>query len=487
MNFTLKPLTACFALLLATTLTHAENTQGESHASANIDPNAPIVALDKLQSLKHSQKLDVTIPKIEHFTTQTGTPVAFVQTTNLPMLDIDIRFNAGSARDETIKPSNKAHSHGIASLTASMLEQGTQRHSQDELAELTEQLGISLSESAYRDMFVVSLRTLSDEKYLAPAVNLMQEIITQPTFPKDNLERTKAQYLVGLQKAQEDPETIADNAFSQALYGDHPYAHSPNGTLDSIPKISQQDLQAFAKRYLVAKNANISITGDISLAKAKQIANQLTQELPQGTPAPPLPDAKPLTQAKTIHIPFDSTQTTVLIGQLGDKRSTDPKILQNQTNFAIANDIVGGGNFSARLMADVRKKRGLTYGIYSGMTPMLAQGSYTIGFSTRNEKAPEAIQSTLGVLNNTLKNGVTQNELNLTKENMVNSFPLGFASNAGINDTLGMMGFYGLPDSYLTEYVNRIHQANLTDVNQSFAKALDTKRLLTVTVGGGKK
>lgn len=484
MSFNLKPLTLC--LLLATSLTHAETPQGENHGTADIDPNAPIVALNNLQSLKNSQPLKVTLPKIENFSTDTGTPVAFVSTHNLPMVDIAIRFNAGSARDETIKPNDIAHSYGIASLAASMLEQGTQYHSQDEIAELGEQLGINLNASAYKDMFVVSLRTLSEEKYLSPAANLMQEIISQPTFPKDNLDRTKAQYLVSLQKAQEDPDTIASNAFSQALYGTHPYAHSPTGTLDSIPTITPADLQAFAKRYLVASNANIAITGDISLEQAKRIANQLTAALPHGTPAPPLPDAKPLTQVKTIHIPFDSTQTTVLIGQLGQKRSSDPQVLQQQTNFAIADDIVGGGSFQARLMAEVRKKRGLTYGIYSGMTPMLAQGSYSIGFSTRNDKAPEAIQATLDVLNNTLKNGVTQNELNLTKENLINSFPLGFASNAGINNTLGMMGFYGLPDSYLTNYVNRISQASLQDVNQSFTKAVDTKKLLTVTVGGGK-
>ena len=486
MKFNLKPLTFCLTLWLTMPLTHAQIPSGETHTASDIDPNAPIVALDKLQSLKHPSQLKVILPKIEHFTTQSGTPVAFVQTHNLPMVDIDIRFNAGSARDESIKPNDIAHSYGIASLTAAMLDQGTRRHNQDEFAELSEQLGINLNASAYRDMFVVSLRTLSDEKHVVPAVLLMQEMLSQPTFPQASLERTKAQYIVGLQKAQEDPDTIASNAFSQALYGTHPYAHSPTGTLESIPTINQQDLQAFAKRYLVAKNANLAITGDISLEQAKMLANQLTQVLPLATPAPLLPNAKPPTQAKTIHIPFDSTQTTVLIGQLGDKRSTDPTVLQHQTNFAIANDIVGGGNFQARLMADIRKKRGLTYGIYSGMTPMLAQGSYTISFSTRNEKAPEAIQATLNVLNNTLKTGVTQNELNLTKDSMINSFPLSFASNAGINNTLGMMGFYGLPDSYLSDYVTRINQATLHDVNHSFAQAIDTKKLLTVTVGGSK-
>lgn len=479
MNVYLKPLTACFALLLATTVSHAETLQADSHSTNNIDPNTPIVALNTLDSLKNTKKLTVNLPTIHHFTTANGMKVALVQTHNLPMVDISLYFNAGSARDEAIKPSG----FGLASLTASMLEQGTTTKSQDELAEAIEQLGIVLEPSAYKDMFTVNLRTLSDDKYLTPAVNLLTDIVAHPTFPQANLERTKAQYLVGLQREQEDPDTIASKTFSKALYGEHPYAHPTDGTLESIPIITQADLQAFAKRFLVARNGNIAITGDISLAKAKQLAEQISGQLATGTPAPSLPDAKPLTHAKTIHVPFDSTQTSVIIGQLGDKRVTTPAGLQRQTNFAIADDVVGGGNFQARLMADIRKKRGLTYGIYSGMTPMQSQGAYTISFSTRNEKADEAIQATLDVVNDTLKNGISQNELNLTKDSQINRFPLTLASNASINSTLGIMGFYQLPDSYLTNTVARIEQADLASVNQSYRNLIESNKFLTVTVG----
>ncbi|MFW2176302.1 MULTISPECIES: M16 family metallopeptidase [unclassified Moraxella] len=455
------------------------NSQAETHGSADIDPNAPILALDKLDSLKNTPPLTVTLPTIQHFHTDNGTPVAFVQANNLPMVDISLYFNAGSARDETIKKGG----FGIASLTASLLDQGTRQLSEDQIAEISEQLGISLGANAYKDMFSVSLRSLSDAKYLNPAVTLMSDIISQPTFPKANLERTKAQYLVGLQQAKEDPDTIASRAFAKAIFGKHPYAHPSTGTEASIPQIQSADLQRFAKRYLVAKNANIAITGDLSLTQAKAIANQLTAQLPKGTPAPALPEPTPLKTAKTIHIPFDSTQTSVVMGQLGDKRQTDATTLQRQTNFALANEIVGGGGFQARLMSEIRKKRGLTYGIYSGLTPMQATGAYRIEFSTRNEKAEEAIKATLDVVKSVKQQGVTQTELDLTKDSQINSFPLTFASNASINSTLGMMGFYGLPDSYLSDYVNRVKQADLNQVNHAYATLIDPNRFVIVTVG----
>ena len=476
-------LSASILLLLASLVTQTAladtPTNGDNHTSGEIDPNAPIVALDQLTSVKNTSPLQVTIPKIIHFTTDAGTPVALVQAHNLPIVDVSIYFNAGSARDEAIKSGG----YGIASMTASLLDQGTTTKSEDDIAEISEQLGVNLSTQAYKDMFIVSLRSLSDATYLSPAMSLMSDIISHPTFPTANVERTKAQYLISLQQSKEDPDSIASKAFAQALYGNHPYAHPTQGTEQSIANITATDLKNFARQFLVAKNANIAITGDISVEAARQLANQLTQQIPSGNAAAKLPDAKPLRAAKTLHVPFDSTQTTVMMGQLGQKRQTDTVALQQQTNFAIADDVVGGGNFQARLMQEIRKKRGLTYGIYSGTTPMLSQGSYTIQFSTRNEKTQEAIDATKQVLNNTVQQGITANELALTKDSMINSFPTSFASNAAMNATIGMMGFYQLPDSYLSDYVTRLQKADLDAVNQSYKQSINPNNFLIVTVG----
>lgn len=453
----------------------------ESHQSGEID-TSEIQVLDQLESLKNPEPLSMTLPNIQHFSTENGTKVQFVQTPNLPMVDIGIYFNAGSARDEAVKPQG----YGISSLTASLLKKGTASKTEDQIAEMSEELGISLSANAYKDMFIVSLRSLSDEK-LDKSVDLLQDILSNPTFPANALARTKAQYMLGIERQKEDPASIADIAFDKHLYGNHPYAHPTIGTQSSIPEIVSEDLTKFWQTFLVANNANIAITGNISLEKAKQIANILTKNLPVGEKAPTLPDAKPLTAQKRIHIPFDSTQTSIIMGQIGTKRATDAKTLQQQMNFNIANDVVGGGNFQAYLMQEIRKKRGLTYGIYAQMTPMQAQGSYQISLSTRNDKAQEAIDETLKILNKTRKTGILQSELDLTKENFLNSFPLSFASNASINSTIGMMGFYGLPDDYLQNYQGRIDKANLIDVNQTFKNTIEPNHFLIITVGNDSK
>ena len=144
---------------------------------------------------------------------------------------------------------------------------------------------------------------------------------------------------------------------------------------------------------------------------------------------------------------------------------------------------MAGGDFNARLMTEIRQNLGYTYGISGSMNPMLARGPYQIGFSTRNDKARAAIDASLAVIDDTLEKGVTQDEIRLTKDNLKNSFPMGFASNAGINGLLGMMNFYQLPNTYLADYVNRIDQVTLSGVNKTLRDTLTPDDFLIVTVG----
>ncbi|WP_261870717.1 pitrilysin family protein [Psychrobacter sp. JCM 18901] len=133
-----------------------------------------------------------------------------------------------------------------------------------------ETLGINLSSSAYKDMFIVSLRSLSDDKHLLPAIDLMTQMVSEPTFDEQVLARNKARLLVGLQQQKQDPNSLASIAFNDALYGTHPYAHPSVGTLESVPTIEKQQLIDFKNKYLVAANASVAMTGNLTLEQAKK-------------------------------------------------------------------------------------------------------------------------------------------------------------------------------------------------------------------------
>ena len=470
-----------FGMTILTIPAQADSAATEEYrgSAAAVDTSAPIAALSKLTSLDDAKPLTVTVPTIQQFKTKSGVPVRFVQTTTLPIVDVDLRFNAGSARDGSIQKDG----FGIASMTATMLTQGSKSLDENKFTQAVETLGINLDSSAYKDMFIVSLRSLSDDKHLLPAIDLMTQTLSEPAFDDDILARNKARLLVGLQQQKQDPNSLASIAFDQALYGEHPYAHPSAGTLESVPNIGKQQLVDFKNRYLVAANASLAMTGNLTLVQAKKLAEDITAKLPIGQMATELPEPKSLNQPKHIHIPFPSTQTTVLMGQIGSKRATNAKDQQQQTNFAVGNEVMAGGDFNARLMTEIRQNLGYTYGISGSMNPMLSKGPYQIGFSTRNDKARAAIDASLEVINDTLDEGITSSEMQLTTDGLKNSFPMGFASNAGINGLLGMMNFYQLQDNYLTNYVNRIDQVKLSEVNQTMRDTLKPDDFLIVTVG----
>lgn len=488
-------LTTAISLL---TLPSVANTL-ESHQSL-VATDVSVSALTHLTSIKDKPDMvtDVHIPTIHRFVTDNGVAVNFVASTSLPIVDVSVYFNAGSARDTAIR----ADGFGIANMTATMLTQQTTQLNEEQFAKTVEQLGINLDASAYKDMLVVSLRSLSDDEHLIPATQLLTQVLNQPNFAQSTaqstLERNQARLLIALKRQQENPSAVAQLAFDKALYGTHPYAHQSIGTSTSIPTLTTKDLQEFYQKFIVANNANIAITGDLTVAQAKQLANAITAPLRQGKKAPVLP--KPDVPAyqkmgkNTLHIPFDSTQTTVLMGQLGSQQALTPQAWQHATDFAIANDAIAGHDFNAKLMTEVRQNRGLTYGIGGGMQPMQTTGSYQIGFSTRNDKVDEAITATKAVLADAIKTTstdtqgrLTDSDIRLIKQKQSNRFGISYASNAGINSMIGKMGFYGLSDDYWQNHVSRIHKTDRQSAQKAFAETLQPDDFLVVTVGGGIK
>lgn len=483
-HYNFKPVLIASSLatsLLLTSVTAgaaADMPQGE-HSNTEVDITQPIQAIDNLSSLKNEEKLDFSIPKFQHFTTSNGVPVIFFQSNQLPIVDVDLRFNAGSARDESIK----TKSFGLASMVANLLTKGTKDLDETAFAEATEQLGIELDSGAYKDQFVINLRSLSDADKLDPALNLLNEVLNEPRFDPQVLERSKAQQVLGLKQMMQNPSYLANITFNKTLYGSHPYAHSSYGSIETIPNITTKDLKRFHDTYLVAQNASLSITGDLSLQQAKQAAEAITKDLPQGKPAPKLPDPTPIKESQWVHVDYDSDQTSVIIGQHGYSINANSADLQRSTDFNIGNEILAGSGFNSRLMGKIRKEMGYTYGIYGNMTAMQAKGPYSIKFSTRNEKADEAIEATLETVKDTLQQGVTKEEFKLTQENLINSYPMGFSSNAGINSMLGALNFHKLPDSYITEYVDRINNSDIDSVNSTLQNTLTPEKFIIVTVG----
>lgn len=409
-------------------------------------------------------------PEIQHWQTANGAEVYFVPSPSLPMVDLRVVFDAGAARD--------GDHPGRAMLTNGLLAEGAGGLGADAIASRFESLGARFSNSSHRDMAVVSLRSLTAEDLLDPAVALMAQVLAAPDFPDKAFQREQRRMLAALKKRRESPGKVASQALYRAVYGDHPYAALPIGTEGGVEALTPAALRAFHERYYVANNAVVAIVGDVDRAQAEELANRVVGGLPAGEHAPPLPEA-PAAEAATVHRDHPSSQTHILLGQPGMRRG-DPDYFP----LYVGNHILGGSGLVSRINEQVREKRGLAYSAYSRFAPMRAAGPFVVGAQTQNASAEEA----LGVLRETVgrfvAEGPTAEELEAAKKNITGGFALQVDSNSDIVGYLGMIGFYDLPLDYLDRFIERVRAVDREAVREAFQRRIHPERMVTVTVGG---
>lgn len=410
-------------------------------------------------------------PTIEQWETHNGARVYFVPAPDLPMIDVEVIFDAGSARDGD-KP-------GIASLTNALVNQGTAQWSADVIAETFDNLGAQYGNSVDRDMATVSLRSLNDPILLEKVLNTFAVLLATPDFNQTAFEQKRQQTLASLQYQEQSPSDIADKHFYQAVFGNHPYALPVEGTPTSVSALTPEDVKAFHQRYYVAKNATVAIVGALDRVMAESVAAIVVNTLPQGENALTLPAVTDLTQAATINIDYPATQTTILIGQPGMSR-LDPDYF----SLYVGNYILGGSGLVSRLADEIREKRGLAYSTYSYFFPLAMQGPFVAGLQTRNDQANEAIDLLRAVLQKFVAEGVTEKELQTAKQGITGGFPLKIKSNNDILAYLAVIGFYHLPLDYLNSFNDKINAVTIDMIQDAFKRRLHLDKLVTVTVGG---
>ena len=409
--------------------------------------------------------------KIEHWQTAQGSRVYYVNTPTLPMADIRVTFDAGSARDE--------NRFGLAALTASLLGSSSGAWSADDVANRFESVGATFSNGVSEDMAWLSLRSLTDKTLFDKALATFKTVLTSPAFNDADFQREKNLTLAGLKHREESPGAIASLAFHKALYGNHPYAHPEEGEIETVSTFQAADLKAFFSKYYVSANAIVVIVGDLSRQQAETIAQSLLDGLPVGEKPAEIPVVSMPTQASSQHIDFPSSQTHVLAGMPGTYRK-DPDYFP----LYVGNYILGGGSLVSKLFDEVREKRGLAYSASSQFAPLYRQGPFVMSLQTRNDQTGKAVD----VMNNTLKdfidNGPSAKELNAATQNITGGFAMRIDTNGKLTDYITMIGFYQMPDDYLDVFQSKVAAVTAEQIRDAFQRRVKPELLQTVTVGG---
>lgn len=420
-------------------------------------------------ALNHYEQADGILP-IQTWQNETGVQVYFIHAKELPIVDMQVIFDAGSARNPEGRP--------LAYFVNDLLNQGTKHKDADEIAQTFEMIGAQYQSGAYRDMATIQLRSLTEEKYLNKAVKLFAEVIATPAYDEKVIKREKKNSISTLKYQAQTPQWIAERAFYESLYQENPYGQWDLGDEKRIQSIKAKDLHAFHQQYYTRQNAKVMIVGDLSLEQANAISVQVVAKLPKGQKPEPLSSVSYHPKTQLREIPFSASQTHIMYGMPVLKHK-DPDYFP----LMVGNHILGGNSQNNRVFDTIRGKLGLAYSAYSYFAPLKEAGPFMMVCQTRVEARKQVRDLLAQLLDDYIEQGPTPEELEDAKLNLIGGYAMNFDSNRNMLRQLGLMAFYDLPLNYFNTYQPNIEQVTLEDIKDAFKRRIQPKQMITVMVG----
>ncbi len=406
--------------------------------------------------------------QIQQVTSPGGIKAWLVEDHNIPFTALEIQFRGGTSLDAPGK-------RGSVNLMTALIEEGAGDLDSRGFAEARDGLAADFSFDSYDDGVGVSARFLTENR--GAAIDLLHEALVHPRFDQDAVDRVREQVLSNLRSDEKNPDAIASDAFNAQAFGTHPYGSVGDGTIETVTALTRDDIIAAHAGALARDRVYVAASGDITAAELGLLLDRLLGDLPAtGAPLPGKADW--LMPAGVTVTQFPSPQSTVLFGQEGIPRE-DPDFFAAY----ILNEALGGGRFTARLMSEIREKRGLTYGIGTYLVNMDYSDLLMGQFSASNEKVAEAIMVLQAEWTKAATEGITQEELDATKTYMTGSYPLRFNGNGPIASILVGMQMDGMPIDYAVTRNAKIEAVTLEDIRRVAARLFKPDALHFVVVG----
>ena len=413
------------------------------------------------------------LPTPAEKTLANGLRVIVARSSDLPLVTADLTVKTGAWAD----PPGLA---GAAGMTADMLTEGTKTRSAQQIARETEALGATLASGGGLESTSVTLNVMPDK--LVPALEIMADVAENPAFAGEELERQRQLALDGLQVAYQQPGSVAGFLAAPIVFGGTPFGHVPTGTPASIARLKTTDLAAIHAAYFRPDNAILALTGDITAEEGFALAEKAFGGWARPpTPAPEAPQIapKPTPRAVAVDMP-GAGQAAVTVVRPAIPRG-DPAYYTG----VVANTVLGGG-YSARLNAEIRVKRGLSYGAGSSLIARRTTGSFSARAQTKNESAPQVLDLIRAEMAKLAEAPAGAEELKARKSVLVGGFGRQLATTGGLADILGDLALYGEPLDEITRYTAKVEAVSAADVQAFAAKALTPQGASVIVTGDAK-
>ncbi len=407
---------------------------------------------------------------IHEFKTPGGISVWMVEDHTLPILSIQFAFlDSGTALD----PDNK---QGLVRLLSNTMDEGAGDLDSQNFQKQLSDHSITLMFNASRDQFGGELKTLTRHK--DKAFDLLSLAIISPRFDDEAVARMRDGNLSRIKSSLSEPDWMAARLINDRAFSDHPYAKNSGGTLSSLPGITAEDLRTFKEKNLSKDKLVISAAGDITSEELGRAVDKIFGTLPAKSAAPAIKDLELTNAGKTYLFEADIPQTMIEIMMPAfDVRDPDYYALQ------VLNYIFGGAGFGSRLMDDAREKKGLTYGIYSGLQDYRHADTLSISTSTKNESAGEMLSIIRTAMTTMQEKGVTDKELSDARSYITGSMPLSLTSTSSIASVVLGLRINNLPIDYLDSLARKIDSIKKEDISRVSKRVLNSSSMVTALVG----
>jgi zinc protease len=420
------------------------------------------------------QELSMTVtattgPRIQTVTADCGVTGWLVEDRNLPLIALDFAFLNGTSHD----PVGKA---GALNLVSGLLDEGAGDMDAEAFQNALADHAIELSFSADRDDFRGSLKTLSTHR--TEALRLLALAVQKPRFDDDAVGRVKAQVSAGLRRELQDPDSIARRAFSERAFAGHPYAPQPRGTLESIEAATAADLRALTALVFDPANLRVVAVGDMSPAELAAAIDQVFGPLAKRSALLPVAATAVQGLGEIRIIEMDVPQTALRYGAPGLLRD-DPDYIAAE----IVNHVLGGSAFTSRLFMEVREKRGLAYGVSSGLVTMRRAAMHIGVTATKNDRVAESLDVMRAEMRSLADAGPTEAELSEAKDYLIGSFPLRFDTSSKIASQLLSFAVMDLGLDYITRRNDLFRAVTMTDARRVSKRLYGDGKQFVVAVG----
>ncbi len=403
---------------------------------------------------------------IERVVSPGGIEAWLVQAPAVSQITVEFAFTGGSAQD----PPGKS---GTANLMAAVLDDGAGDLDSKAFADRLGRKAIQMGFDADRDHIRGSLRTLTENR--DEAFDLLRLALTAPRFDASEVELNRAQILSVLRRETTSPTDIASQRWWATAFEGHPYGRAVNGTLESLPAVTGDDLKTYAHRVLARRNLRIAVVGDIDAETLKPILDRVFGALPEKPDLSPIENVSPQGLGRRVDVSLDVPQTVVDFGGPGIARR-DPDFMAAY----IVNHILGGGSISSRLYQEVREKRGLVYSVSDNLVWLDHAALFIGGTATRTERTGETLFLIQTEIRRLAEQGPTQAELTEAKNYLDSSFALNLDTSGKIAALLVQLQLDGLDTDYFQRRPAMIAAVTLDDARRVAKRLLDDGLLVTV-------